>query len=43
MNTQGNQGISAETMNSYGEQWIVCGNQWIIEETHEVQNKPMNP
>jgi len=26
-------------MNSYEEQWIVCGNQWIIEETHEVQKK----
>ena len=29
-------------MNSHEEQWIACGNQWIIEETHEVQNKPMN-
>ena len=31
-----------ETMNSYEEQWFACGNKWIVEETHEVQNKTMN-
>ena len=31
--------MNFETMNSYEEQWIACGNQWIIEETHEVQNE----
>ena len=34
--------MNFETMNSYEEQWIACGNQWIIEETHEDQIKPMS-
>ena len=34
--------MNFETMNSYEEQWIACGNRWIIEEKHEVQIKPIS-
>ena len=29
-------------MNSHEEQCIACGNQWSIEETHEVQIQPIS-